>query len=365
MLSLLLVGALAVGALGVAGTAMASTSPDLPAATGTPSPASRASLLTMPALLDEGTRELAAASPPGRQGQPMSGDRKQAIANATAMFAEAALRAKREPADRKAAADWARNRDWTAEWAARLSDLHSVFDLMSSEPPPAPALVEQEAARLGLARDLKGGAPVSAEATAAQAAILLQAEIDILLDITGPVLAQVPEDNAVFHMVEPYVMFRDPQDLDMISPYQPVSEANKPRLMSTIRRFALRYPSIPGGKDQPRAPLRVATAWAGRDSANGTFARLGTHSKGLPERALSNMVVEDMLAVWKGRVPAAVHWRKRHVLLYSNETNLTNPDNGALVMLLLGSAILFGGLAWALYVARRGRPGNGDPAADD
>lgn len=355
LLSWLLVGALLAFAVGAADGALASEKADVPAASGTPAPAERARLLTMPALLEEGTRNLMLAAPPAQPGQTPSAEREAAIRDASAMFAEAAVRARKEQADRKAAAEWATDREWVGEWAARLSELHGAFERYAAVPPDLSQL-EADAGRLGASMPGKPSQPPVPEEYASHAAILLQAEIDILLGISGPLLPLIPEDNAVFRLIEPYVMFRDPQDLGMISPFQPVGEANRAALLESIRKFALRYPSVAGDKPGVRNGLRVAAAWAKRDAPKGVIAMLGGHPKGLPERTISNMVVEDMLAVWKGRVPAASHWRKRHVLMYSNETNLTSPDNGALIMLLLGSAVLFGGLAWSLYVARRGKP---------
>jgi hypothetical protein len=332
-------------------------------------PAERAKLLTMPALLDAAALALAEASPPVNAATPLLATRTAAITEATALFTEIGTRAAKQSADHKLLNDWARDGTWVGPWAARIGELHASWEVLVAMPAPNDEAVIAEATKLGYISppdtsnaDAPPTTPLpapAAETVAIWTAIILQREIDTLLTMCGPTLKHLPDTNAVLHLIDPAVMFREPTDLRMIQPHKPVTGADREQLLREVRRFALRYPA---GKSKDDKNARVAAAWAARGNPASVIARIGSDPHGLPERTLCSYIVEDMRGVWNGRVPAELIWRKNLVRPFSNQTSLTNPGNSALIMLLAGSVVLFGGLAWALYVARRGRPDDGDDA---
>jgi hypothetical protein len=180
-----------------------------------------------------------------------------------------------------------------------------------------------------------------------------------------------------------YVVFASARDVEAIRAYRPVDQSALPGLLATVEQFAWRFPDPKARWDgttaegKPAAPAfdgkpgrLVAKEWhryrrwlAASDAERGrmaepVLARLGREANGVPERDVLDMVVEDMLAVWGKDMEPAARFRKDVVKPFADAASLTTPSPVAMVSMILGSLILFGGLVFAALRATRANKAN-------
>lgn len=166
--------------------------------------------------------------------------------------------------------------------------------------------------------------------------------------------------------VAPHIRFLHPADLPLGKPYEALSASDLTKLMPQLEAFIRYCPgtiAIDAEKVETFQPgrtwayLAAGTTPAGNKTVLDRLQTAGSAA----DRLLSGAIVQDMLVAY-GDIEPAVTFRKEVVREFSNATGLTNPNPAALVVAILGSVVLFGGLAHAIYLAasggrrRSGRP---------
>lgn len=165
-----------------------------------------------------------------------------------------------------------------------------------------------------------------------------------VLALTKPIRAALPQENRIAEAIDRSIFPLNPHDFRMIQPYQRLSPSQVEEFKAQLQRVAWRYP---GG--------RVAKAWDSRERAGTVVNTLSEDDSGFGARTLVDWMVEDIYDTWGDYRPAE-QFRIYLVRLYSAKTTLTSPDGQALWVLLFGSLVLFGGLAWSVTRAVRGKP---------
>jgi|GEM_PF-4907265 len=159
-------------------------------------------------------------------------------------------------------------------------------------------------------------------------------------------------DEKAEQSVTQFVVFSTGKDLPYIQGFKPITdEREKADMLESLRWFALRFPDgyVAGWITEldDKEPDLKSEAHIGNPLRN-----LGvSDSHDSAERNLARGIVEDLFAVFGKEMQPTKDFRKNLVKGFSEESDLTFPNAWALVLAIFGSVVLFGGLAWSIFLA--------------